>query len=246
MDVEELEEMFGIKIISGYGVKVVPQVLKEPKILEYNVVETTTPVKELVNSTKATILGRLKFFELFKKTCYKYKPPVIDFEIVPVKVKNVEFHWGGLYFKGDIVVKFYNKSKEGKEGVAKVWRWESCPSSEEAYDWKVVPGSADLLGSWGHKFWEDTNDIFIDSVDANTGDYVKKNNYVCVTAKWQTQNLGDTALTLWNILTSGKIVTRNGFDVTVSYDFNGTQQKTYHVDVKAVLPVEGNVKWFMW
>ena len=50
-------------------------------------------------------------------------------------------------------------------------------------------------------------------------------------------------MTLLQIFLRGNVKLRNGFDLTIKYEFPEGNTKTInrHVDVKVTLPVEGNV-----
>jgi len=181
------------------------------------------------------------------KTCKKEKPPKILFKLAPAYIENVKFHWGGLWFEGDIDVKFDNDSEEGQIGTKQVPEDQPCPEEEEAYHWEVIEGSADLLANWLNEFWEDETNTFISRLTQKLKNAVKPNISVDVKGHWQTDKFSwDTFMTMWNIFTSGTIVTRHGFDVTVTYDFNGEKVKTYHVDLRVRLPIKGDVEWFAW
>ena len=238
-------------IDSNHGIVRVKPSIREAEILEYKVVETTPPFRVLVNEVKRTAISKIKFGgllrRLFYKQCYKEKEPNILFRLSPLYFENVKFHWSGLWFEGDIATKFENKSEEGEVGITWVRRREACPEDPEAYSWESIDGSADLLGNWLNKFWEDTTDTFIAELTQRLQSVVNPNNYVSVKGYWKTDPLSvDTFMTMWNIFTTGTIVTRHGFNVTVTYNFNGQHVKTFYVDLRVRLPIKGSVNWFNW
>jgi len=120
-----------------------------------------------------------------------------------------------------------------------------CPEDPEVYEWETVEGSASLSAGWLNQFWEDTTNTFISRLGQELKDRLDPRNYADVKGYWKTEPLSfDTFMTMWNIITTGTIVTRHGFDVTVSYNFNGEQTKTFHVDTRVRLPIRGDVSWF--
>jgi len=182
------------------------------------------------------------------KICKKYRKPKILFRLAPAWFENVKFHWGGLWFEGEIVNKFDNQSQEGEEGTVKVPKDEPCPENEAVYEWRPLKGTADLLGSWLHKFWEDENNIFIAQLTQKLKEKVKPFKIVELKGYWKTEAFSlETFQTLFSIFTSGTIVTRNGFDVKLVYEFRGQlYEQTYHVDTRVRLPVKGDVEWWNW
>jgi len=246
---EEISEIFGVEWVTrDYGVYRVKPRIREPEILEYRVHETTPEYRELLNEMKRTAYVRVKFGGLLRrllyKQCYKEEPPRILFRLSPLYFESVKFHWGGLWFEGEIATKFENNSEEGKEGVAWVRRRQTCPENPEEYEWNEVEGSASLLGNWLNGFWEDTQNIFISKLTQKTERKVDINDYISVTGHWKTDPFSmDTFMTLWNIFTTGTIVTRHGFDATVIYNFNGQHVRTFRVDLRVRLPIKGDVGW---
>jgi hypothetical protein len=241
-EVEWIDERRGV-------VRVKPEI-REAEILDYKVIETTSPYRQLLNDFKRTAVVRAKFGllrRLLYKACYKEVPPKILFTVSPLYFENVKFHWSGLWFEGDIATKFQNNSEEGKQGVVWVRRRYPCPEDPEEYDWENVEGSASLLGNWLNKFWEDSTGTFISELWQELKERVDPRNYVTVSGHWKTDPLSlETFQTMWSIFTTGTIVTRHGFDVTVTYNFNGTQTKTYHVDLRVRLPIKGDISWLNW
>jgi len=233
-------------------IPVSPPKILEPQILEYKV-RDTTPIGIKVRRTvvdprmrKMAIMLETKFYRtqgLLRKLCTMYKDPTIDFELVPVKVRNITFHAFSLKLTGDVVLRFTNKSKEGEEGTLYTWRWRSCPTDPDAYNWKVVEGSADLTPSWNHDFVEDSTGALLSRLNMKLSK-VSKGHYVEPTGYWETKGLGDLVWSILSILITGKVATRNGFDVTINYYWLGkTQTINRHIDAKVVLPVEGNIGW---
>jgi len=247
---EEISEIFGIEWVSkDYGIYRVRSRLKEAEILEYKVTETTPEFRKRLNELKREAYVRIKLGNLlrrlFYRPCHKEEEPRILFRLAPAYFTNVKFHWGGLWFEGDIVTKFENQSEEGKEGIAWVRRREACPEEPDAYEWSVVEDSADLFADWLNKFWEDSTNTYLSSLRQALQEKLDPNNYITIRGHWQTSAFSmDTFMTMWNIFTSGTIVTRHGFDVTVSYNFNGEQTKMFHSDLRVRLPIRGEIQWW--
>jgi len=244
----EISEIFGVEWIDkDHGVYRVKSPIDRPEILDHRVYETTAPVRGLINDLKRTIAVRAKFFRLLYKPCYQEQEPKILFRLSPLHFENVKFHWAGLWFEGDITTRFENYSEEGKQGVAYVRRRQPCPEDPKSYEWETIEDSASLLGNWLNQFWEDTNNLFISQLTQSLDKRLTPGNHVDVKGYWKTNPLSlDTFMTMWSIFTTGTIVTRHGFDVTVRYNFNGEQTKTFHVDLRVRLPVKGDINWFNW
>ena len=243
---EEISEIFGVEWIDrDHGIYRVKPIIDRPEILEYRVYETTTPVRSLINDLKRTAVVRAKFFRFLYRPCQKEQEPRILFKLSPLYFENVKFHWAGLWFEGDIATRFENNSEEGKQGITWVRRRQMCPEDPEVYEWETVEGSASLSAGWLNQFWEDSSNTFISRLTQELRDRLDPRNYIDVKGYWKTEPLSlDTFMTMWNIITTGTIVTRHGFDVTVTYNFNGEQTKTFHVDTRVRLPVKGDVSWF--
>jgi len=229
-----------------------PPATYEPEVLEYRAVDTTPLrvkmrmkyIDPLIRRAMiAAEKGLIRTQWILRKTCTMYKDPVINFELIPIKVKNITCHVFSLKLSGDVVLRFTNKSKEGEEGTTVTWRWRACPTDPDAYSWHVVEGSADLAPSWSHSFVEDSTSTVLGRI-SKALDKVYRGSSVEVTGYWETGSLGDLLWNIVSILISGKITTRNGFDVTLKYYWLGkTQTISRHIDAKVVLPVEGNIRW---
>jgi len=243
---EEISEIFGVEWIDrDHGIYRVKPIIDRPEILDYRVYETTTPIRSLINDLKRTAVVRTKFFRLLYRPCQKEQEPRILFKLSPLYFENVKFHWAGLWFEGDIATRFENNSEEGKQGITWVRRKQMCPEDPEAYEWETVEGSASLFGNWLNQFWEDSTNTFISRLTQELRDRLDPRNYIDIKGYWKTNPLSlDTFMTMWSIFTTGTIVTRHGFDVTVSYNFNGEQTKTFHTDIRVRLPIRGDVSWF--
>jgi hypothetical protein len=222
----------------------------EPAVLDYT---------EKIIGVRTVFIRPLEFVRsnwfwatgLFRVTCKKYVDPKIAYEVIPVKAKNVVFHVLGFYFEGDLVTRLTNKSEEGKEGTCVVRRLyytlHGCPVEEGKYSWKDVAGSADLFNNVAdHAFSHVETNTHLAKV-RETWDKVAKGQAVDVTAHFKTGGIGSGAF--WNIIqyiTTGTINLRNGFDVTVHYNWRGeTKEEKRRVDVRATVPVEGpiSVTW---
>ena len=119
-----------------------------------------------------------------------------------------------------------------------MWRWQSCPTDENAYEWEIVKGSADLTPSWSHDFIEDSTSVRFGRISSSPSK-VETRSSASVSGSWNTGNIFDYFWNLVQILLSGSVTTRNGFDVTVSYSWLGsTVSETRHIDTKVVIPVE--------
>lgn len=191
---------------------------------------------------RVTIAKDLGLRAFFEKPCIKYKDPVIDYTVSPVKIKNVKYHVFSCYFEGDIVNKITNRGTEGQKGTTKVWRWEDCPISNDSYAWEWVSGSADLVSSWVHEFKEKTTGKRLGRISQSAS--VLKGRTVSKTSHWKSGDLLDFIIQILNILITGGVTTRNGYDVTVNYDWKGSQTKSKHIDKTVWLPIEGNIVWW--
>ena len=73
---------------------------------------------------------------------------------------------------------------------------------------------------------------------------VKPGKRVELSASFETSGLLDVIWTLLQIFLRGRVTTRDGYDVTVTYYWKGQQQSiSRHIDARVVLPVEGDVRW---
>ncbi len=246
---EPLRKFGAVEVGEGYGY--IP--VREPKIKEPQIVEVTvTGAKEyIVYPMVGPIRAILRFLlELLspKKQCTMTKAPRIIYELCPLQVQNVEFHWGGLYFTGDITNKFTNNSKPGEVGTCEVPANEQCPNDPNAYNWQEDPNSARLIGRWLQNAWEESTGVqFVKNLEQKLEHYIDPGFHVTLTGKWKTDSLMDTWQQFLNILMTGTITTNHGFDVTIKYNFRGnTHVIQRHVRMRVRLPVVGNVNWFSW
>jgi len=181
-------------------------------------------------------LGLRAFFE---KPCIKFIDPKIDYSISPVHVTDVKYYFLYGYLDGYIVNKINNRGTEGRRGTKTIFRWEDCPTSNEDYDWEIIKGSADLVSQWAHEFKEKTTGKLLGNVTQNAdpviGQTISKSSY------WKTGDLLDLIIQIFNILLTGTVTTSNGYDITVSYDWNGTQTRTKHIDKSVRLPIKGDL-----
>lgn len=191
---------------------------------------------------RAMITRDLGLRAFFEKPCVRYRDPIIDYTVSPIKIKNVKYHVFSCYFEGDIVNKISNSGKEGQRGTTKVWRWEDCPVSDDSYAWEIVAKSADLISNWTHELKEKTTGKRLGNVSQSAS--VLKGKTVSKTSHWKSGNLLDFIIQILNILITGGVTTRNGYDVTVSYEWKGTQTKSKHIDKTVWLPIEGNIVWW--
>ena len=247
---QRLEELGAVFETEASGYIPVKTPLRVPKILAYNVRETTGVIRKLKQDVIRNYVHRnivtfntVGIQGILRKVCTMYKDPEIRFRLVPIKVRNVTFHLFSGRITGEIVNKFENNSKEGQEGYYITWRWRTCPTDPDVYSWRNVPGSADLKPNWLHDAIEETTNRLISRVRQAAGKVVK-NDYIEIKSSFETTGLLDVIWTLLQIFTSGRVTTRDGYDVTVTYEWKGQiQQRSYHVDARVVLPVEGNVNW---
>jgi len=244
----KIRELGGIDLDEEHGYFPVSPKIAKPIIHEYyekpvpSVISSIQSVwartrhKLRVEADYAIAEGIISRF--FKKTCTKYHEPDIKFRIYPTKIRKAIIHLFSFKITGDVEVKFENNSKEGEEGKTTVWRWQSCPTSDDAYHWEKVKGSADLKPSWNHKFVEDSTSVVLGVMSAST-DKVVRNSYASASANWDTGNIFDYFWSLVQLFITGTVTTRNGFDVTVNYNWLGSNvTKSMHVDAKVTLPVE--------
>lgn len=232
-------------IDKDHGIIRVRSEMREVEILEYRVRDTTPLLMDVANLVRKKVNEKLTYAKLFRRLCKKEVAPKINFTLSPLYFEEVKFHWGGLWFEGDIATRLDNKSEEGKIGITYVRRFRSCPEDLNAYKWQTVSGSADLTSSWLNKFWEDSQNIFISQLRQKAN--VKVGEFVEVKGHWKTDPLSvETFRTLLSIFTTGTIVTKHGFDVEYTYNFNGEHKEMRHVDLRVRLPIRGDIEWWNW
>ena len=133
--------------------------------------------------------------------------------------------------------KFSNSSQEGQT-------YEKNEKTGEIRNQQTVAGSANLAGNITQQ---------ITAVDMQTAIASVQNSIqalagtaVNVQANWTHAGILDELVTFVKMLVTGKIHTDHGIDTTLSYEFNGTQTTTKHIDTEVWLPVNGSVSyvWF--
>jgi hypothetical protein len=222
-----------------------------PEVLEVKARDTTGVLRYIRQRVLRSYVHRnietLRHFygveALLRKVCTMYKDPTIDFDLTPVKTKNVVFHMLSWRIGGDIVNVLTNKSQEGEEGKYKTLRWKACPTDPTAYEWEKVKGSADILPDWLHDFTEDQTGTFLARVKQAAGRVAPGEKTPEVSTSWEKAGIGSGAfMTLLGIFLTGRVTLRNGYDVTIKYWWKDQPQTvTRHIDAKVVVPVEGSV-----
>ena len=192
---QKVEELGGVKIDETHGYFPVKPSISQPQILEYNEAQRLvllTNARMLFVKTKRKvqlgtnyILREGLFSRIFKKTCTMYHDPVIKFVIYPTRITKAVVHLFSFKITGDVEVRFDNQSKEGEEGKTTVWRWQSCPTDENAYEWEIVKGSADLTPSWSHDFIEDSTSVRFRRISSSTSK-VETRSSASVSGSWNT------------------------------------------------------------
>ena len=221
-----------------------------PKILSYEVTDTTPMllsvrpniagrILDKIDSSKS--VGLLSVRDRLQKSCVKYIDPSIALKIYPLRLKNIKWHALSFYLEGDIETKIENRGKEGEKGVTSAWFFEDCPTSESQYDWSKVRGSADFSSNWTHKIYDDKTGSYFGKVKDNASPDVGK--HTSASAHWRSGDLRDLIDQIFNILLTGGITTKNGFDVSYSWEFNGTHTKSKHIDARVWVPVSGDLTW---
>ena len=193
------------------------------------------------------IAERLLFPQgIFRVTCKKYIDPRIAFDILPVRARNVAFRISCLCVEGDLDVDLRNTGEDGKEGRKTISRLQyilhGCPTDPNEYSWRVVEGSATLKdNSAVQDFWENQTGAYLSRLNHRPPD-VAVGRSVRVTGRFRTGGLGDLFWTLLQIFLTGTVTLRNGFDVTVHYDWLGERKEVKRrVDVRVTVPVEGSI-----
>jgi hypothetical protein len=183
---------------------------------------------------------------IFRVTCKKYIDPKILFDILPVRARNVTFRVSCLCIEGDLDVELRNTGEDGKEGRKTISRLQymlyGCPEDPNEYDWRTVEGSATLKdNSAVQDFWEDRTGAYLSRLSHRPPD-VAVGQSVRVTGRFRTGNLSQTFWTLLQIFLSGTVTLRNGFDVTVHYDWLGERREVKRtINVRVTVPVEGSI-----
>jgi hypothetical protein len=226
-------------------------VAQPPSTLAEPIVEEPVVVSEQTSMTWVYplwfIAERVLFPQgIFRVTCKKYIDPKILFDILPVRARNVTFRVSCLCIEGDLDVELRNTGEDGKEGRKTISRLQymlhGCPEDPNEYKWRTVEGSATLKdNSATQDFWEDRTGAYLSRLSHRPPD-VAVGQRVRVTGRFRTQSLGDLFWTLIQIFRTGTVTLRNGFDVTVHYDWLGERrQVTRRVNVRATVPVEGSI-----
>jgi len=246
-----LEEMGAVFETEASGYIPVKKRLPEPEILEYREIDTTPPFREfrqdvIRNYVHRNIVALERYgprpMYLLRKVCTKYHDPRILHRLSPVRIPEATFHLLSGKIDGKIENKFTNNSEEGEKGEYITWRWRSCPTEDEEYSWEKVDGSADLTPDWTHEAIEEQTEKMIAKVEQAPG-MVAKDDSASVEASFETTGLLDVIMTLLDIFTTGSVTTRDGYDVTIEYEWKGeTQTVNKHVDCRVRLPVDG-VNW---
>ena len=208
----------------------------------------TTPVlrqfrQDVVRSHVDKNIESFKMFGIqgiFKKTCTRYRNPLINFNLMPIKITNVHFIILKAKITGDIVNELGNRSKEGEKGTTTVRRRKSCPTAEGEYTWQKIPNSADITSRWGHRAVEDETGELLSQLSQSLP-LMKPAQMLSATGHFEQGGL-KSVWDLINIFVRGAITVRNGYDVTVNYTWkNQTQTQNRHIDSRIRLPVEGGV-----
>jgi len=220
------------------------------RVLEETETEVTSP---LISGMRPQVLSQvldramiardLGLRALLEKPCVKYIDPIIDYTVSPIKIKNVKYHVFSCYLEGDIVNKISNRGKEGQKGTTKVWRWEDCPITDDSYAWEMIAKSADLISNWTHELKEKTTNARLGRLSQNAS--VSRGMNVSKTSHWKSGSLWDFIVQVLNILITGGVTTRNGYDITVTYEWKGTQTKSKHIDKTVWLPIVGDIVWYL-
>jgi hypothetical protein len=215
------------------------------------VVEKANVVSEQTSTTWIYpfwfIVERILFPQgIFRVTCKKYIDPKIAFDILPVRARNVVFRISCLCIEGDLGVELRNTGEDGKEGRKTISRLqymrEGCPTDPNEYNWRTVEGSATLKDNSAlHDFWENQTGAYLSRLSHRPPD-VRVGQSVQVSGRFRTGDLSQTFWTLLQIFLAGTVTLRNGFDVTVHYDWLGERREVKrHVDVRVTVPVEGSI-----
>jgi len=245
MEPKQLLRALGVSprdIAKGEGRLRVTQTSKKAKVLSVESQVTTPVIPQLgldLFNMVTDIVPQLGI-PFLQKTCSKYRNPKILYTISPIRLVNVKYHVWSLYLEGDIENKLSNKSKEGEEGITERWFFESCPDEEDEYDWEVIEGSADLESSFIHEIVESKTDEVLDEITDKIS--AKMKEAISAKAHWKTKGLGDLIFTIVKILMTGGVVTENGYDITVTYEFRGSRSESKHIDMKVWIPVKGYIQ----
>jgi hypothetical protein len=239
-------EQLGFTITGpGEAVAQVTPPIAEPVVEEANVVSEQTSTTWIYPFW--FIAERILFPQgIFRVTCKKYIDPKIAFEIFPIRARNVTFRVSCLCIEGDLDIGLRNTGEDGKEGRKTISRRqymrEGCPEDPNEYSWRVVEGSATLKDNSAiHDFWEDETGAYLSRLSHRLPD-VAVGQRVQVTGRFRTQSLRELFETVLQIFRTGTVTLRNGFDVTVHYDWLGERREVKRrVNVRVIVPVEGSV-----
>ena len=250
--IKRLRDLGAVFETEDSGYVVVKRTITAPRVIEYREYDTTGFVKKFKQDVIRNLVYRnivsVKRFgiirSLLMKECIMYKDPNIRFRITPMYITNVTFHFLSGRITGEIVNKFENNSVEGEEGHYEVWRWQSCPTDPNLYEWEKVPESASLRPEYNHKCIEENTGATIINIFQKVSEYVGKNDYINVTTTFETSGLGDFIWSLFQYFIKGSLTTRDGYDVMVYYYWKGQIQSiNRHISARVILPVVGTVNW---
>jgi len=247
---EILRDIGAGDISSGEGTIDIPDLREGSRVVSYDIKDTTpawllsrprVPGMLLDRIDSSMSAGILAGHDILKKPCIQYKNPNILYALIPVRLTNLKYHAFSFRLDGDITNKFENKGTEGQKGTTTRWRWQDCPADPTDYSWQLVPGSADLSSSWGHDIKESQTGAALGKVNQSTNAKIGQSSSIA--AHWTSGNLIDLILQVISLILTGGITTRNGYDVSYSYSWQGTQTKTAHIDATVWIPVQGGLVW---
>jgi hypothetical protein len=163
--------------------------------------------------------------------------PTLLFDITPLQMTNVAYHISKGYVEGDVQTKFSNSSTPGQT-------FEKNEKTGEVRNQLVVAGSADLAGNLSQQITALDTSTLIDTVQNEI--QALAGTEINVQGHWSHSGVIDEIVTFVKMLITGKIHTTHGIDTTLSYNFNGTQTTTKHIDTEVWLPVNGSISyiWF--
>lgn len=237
----KLMELGATNPTGSEGIIYVRGVYLESKVLEKKKIDTT-PVLEKMKLRAQLARAEFVIFPCIFKIrlrCWREKkisfiPPVIDYDILPFKIRDLTLHVWGLWLEGNIVNNFSNKSQEGQKVTTE---------NGKEIEREKVEGSADLIG----EFLQKMRSIDLNKSMDEIRDKIDKNRpltAIDIASHFEVKGWGDVLWSLINLLITGKVKTYDGFDITVKYPWLGEERiNSKHIDQTIELPLEGNIRW---
>jgi len=230
-------------------------------ILGYNIIEEGSdyvkvkpknPKYKIISYSEKTIDNNIKkkycykINGLFNVYCYKYIQGNLSGSILPVGIRNVNVDVSNLTMSGEVFCKIENNSTEHKKGTYTMGLIRhflfGCPTDDSYYDWEDLPFDIDV--DYIHKLVEDTTSTLLSNYKKENLSVKDHSVLENISANWSISVISfDFLKNLLTIFLNGSILTSNGFDVKIYYEFPPGEEKVIEkkINVKLLLPIYGNI-----